>query len=75
MFLQIQGDVQRDGGNVLGLPGVGRERVALLGPSLHPLSGFGLFYVGLFVWVIVVFGCCCFLSNKGTDSMHAFVCV
>ena len=55
MFLQIQRDVQRDGGDVLGLPGVGRERAALLGLSLHPLSGFGLFYVGLFVWVIVVF--------------------
>ena len=55
MCLQIQRDVQRDGGNVLGLPGVGRERAALLGLSFHPFSGFGLFYVGLFVWVIVVF--------------------
>ena len=73
MFLQK--DVQRDGGDVLGLPGVGRERSTLLGLSLHPLSGFGLFYVGLFVWVIVVFGCCCFLSNKDTNAMHAFVCV
>ena len=67
MFLQK--DVQRDGGDVLGLPGVGRERSTLLGLSLHLLSGFGLFYVGLFVWVIVVFwlllffGCCCFFVS------------